>query len=717
MKPKNSNKHPEVLKSEDLLLWYRSGDRETWVTNFIKDREFRLGEQFDQEVKQAYENKGLLAAAINETLPATDQIIADLTTNAPRFTAIATEDSDVKVASYVAFLFDWIYYISKGESKVERFVRDFCEGGVGAIMVYPDYEADNGKGEIKIKDLDPIKVYLDPTCQDPDGSDSANIIYSDIFSEEVILSNWDIDLTYAEQESSNEYSRQGADTQGQVIFANRPSNTKYYRIIERFTKIKVPRYHVYDPISNFETTFEEKEKYNEWREEVAIIVVEMNGESYVTDDIRINKYLEIYNTFGDTYHLMFDQNGQQQIVPGVEHDSPYVVPNSTTQLKLVTKGELVDQGVIELTQPRVTRIRRVFSIGGVLVVNEVLPLSNYPIVTSMLHHNRNPYASGDIRLIRPLQEQLNILDSRIQAYLRMITTLRAFTNKGGGLKKKLDEKGDPMGMEVYEVDMESANGGVIFPNYPQLPAGIMAQRENIIRQIQRIIGAYSFQDGEATSAPRTASGTSMVDEFMRRRSAYKKRKIEASLNQLAKAISEYVPYMYRERKLIRMMTPQNREIIINEPQEENGEIKLLNDVTTYKFDVRMISGSMLPSNREQERAELMRAYELGMIKDPKWWLEKMNFEDTEEVIQTEGLVNQLQGMVQQMEQRIKDLEGSLQRKVNENIQLQEKVAVEKTKSNLDRLKNKTEANVLLTQARLNDEVKKEKQNGRENSNE
>lgn len=702
-------KTKEVLKSEELLRFYKSGDRAMWADNFIEDREFRLGEQFDEEVKEYYESKGLMAASINETLPATDQIIADLTSNNPRFDAIAVENSDVKVASYVSRLFDWIFYISKGQTKIERNTKDFCEGGVGCLFTYPDYNADNGKGELKVVDVDPLDVYIDPSTKEPDSSDAGNILISPILSEDKINTTWDVDLTDAEDERIDEYSRQRAETQGQIIFASKLSNVKYYRIIERFTKIKVKRYHVYDPTSGYENIFEEEEKFLEWAATPAIIIVELSGETYITDELEVEKYLEIYRTIGDTFHLVQDQFGNNQLMPGVEDNSPYTIPNSTTQIKVTTKSQFIEEKIILFDVPKVDRIQRVFSIGGKQIVDEVLPITNYPIVTSMLHHNRNPYATGDVRLIKPLQEQLNILDSRIQSYLRIITSLKGFVPEGT-TAAKLGKAGEQMGMELFEYNPE--DGGVpIFPQYPVLPAGIMAQRENIIRQIQRIIGAYSFQDGEAISAPRTASGTAQIDEFMRRRSAYKKRKLEASLEQLAKVMAEYIPYVYTERKIIRLVLPNHKtpqETIINDKVQDGNDIKLINNVVNVKFDVRIISGSTLPNNRVQERAEILEAYQLGMIKNPKWWIMKSDFDDIDEILKEEDLIGQLQNTVQQLQEEVKNLSGQLQTKSREVIQANEKVDIQKTKSVLKDYENKIESKVELTSQRLGDLVKENK---------
>ena len=709
-------KDSEVQKSEDLLLYYKSGDREMWVKHFIEDREFRLGEQFSEEVKNSYERKGLMAASVNETLPATEQIVADLTANNPRFDAVAIEDSDVKIASYVSRLFDWIYYVSKGQTKIEFFARDFSNGGLGWLLTYPDYNADYGKGELKVKDVDPLDVYVDPACKEPDGSDSGNILIAPILSEEVINNTYDIDLTDAEAENTQDYARQRAETQGQVIFSAKLANIKHYRVIERFTKIKITRYHVYDPNTGYENVFETKEDYDKWAQSPAIIITELNGESYITDDLEVQKYIEILETIGDTFHVMDDGMGNRELMAGYEHDSPYVIKNSTTQIKEVTKGDFVEQGIILKDEPKIDRIRRVLSIGGKLIENEVLPISNYPIVASMLDHNRNPYPTGDIRRVKPLQEQLNVLDSRIQAYLRAISTLRAFTTQGSGVKKLFDDSGDPLGIEIYEVNADDVSGAVVFPQYPQLPAGIFAQRENIIRQIQRIIGAYSFQDGEAVSSPRTASGTAQIDEFMRRRSAYKKRKLEASIEQLGKVMAEYVPYIYTERKVLRVTQPNHKSpIVINDPIEENGEVKLLNNVTNVRLDVRIIGDSTLPTNRTLESEILLRAYELRMLRNPKWWIKKQNFEDMEEVLVEEDLIPQLESAIQQLQEEVKGLQGQLQSKTRENISANEKVEIEKTKSNLKSLESETKHAVLHTKERLKDleKIEKEKKNGTE----
>lgn len=67
------------------------------------------------------------------------------------------------------------------------------------------------------------------------------------------------------------------------------------------------------------------------------------------------------------------------------------------------------------------------------------------------------------------------------------------------------------------------------------------------------------------------------------------------------------------------------------------------------------------------------------------------------------------GLLQQAEEQIKDLNGQLQTKSRELIGANEKVAVEKTKSGLDKLKNRVERDTMVAGMRLGDEVKKTKE--------
>ena len=54
-------------------------------------------------------------------------------------------------------------------------------------MSYVDPDADFGSGEVKIKSVDPLEVFIDPASKDPFCRDASNIIVAKVVSEDVLI--------------------------------------------------------------------------------------------------------------------------------------------------------------------------------------------------------------------------------------------------------------------------------------------------------------------------------------------------------------------------------------------------------------------------------------------------------------------------------------------------------------------------------------------------
>lgn len=701
-----------VKLSEDLFLEYSGNQRETWKRLALQDRMVKIN-SWKKEHQKVLESRGQMAVPVNEILPCIDLVIAELTENSPRFSAVGREKSDYKISSDVAKLFDWIWDVSKGESKIDKFSRDFIEIGLSAFQVYVDPYADNGKGEIKFIDLDPIKeLYLDPSSTEQDGSDCENIIVSKVLYENKIKLHYpQVNLADAESTGAESFTVDGADNTGQILQSSTIGKYKLYRIIDRYTKIKIQRFHVTDDITGYENVFENEEDFNKWAAEPAAILTITGREQYVLDPIELQKLAEVQSQYGNIFHSMIDPNNPEappQLMAGAEHGD-YAIPNSTTAITFVTKGDLVANGVITVDYPSLDRIQRVMSIGGIEVVNEVLPITDYPVVTCMLHHDRTPYPMGDIRITTPLQQQLDKLSNLMMTYLQNITNLKLIIQKNSAVKAQVEEALKQAGVSVIEVDMENGDTAPFPLNYPAMPNAAFAEKQNIIRQIQRIIGSYAFQDGEVGSAPRTLGGTMQIDQMMQRRASYKQRKIEASLNQMAKVISQFIPNVYTSQKEVRIIRPNRKGIdqaSFNKPQlNENGDIELVNNIVNMTYDVRMVTGSMLPTNQQQNLQVLTTAYQSGAIKDPTPIIELLPIDNVDEVMAREDMIKNMSNAIGQLEQQIQSMEGLIQTLQRENIQKEQKVAEMKTQTDLKQLVNELSATIKLTQQRLNDKVK------------
>lgn len=712
----------DVKKSQDRLLKVKSSERTKWSNQAIEDRAFVMNVMWSSADEADMKARGQVAPIVNELIPTTYDVVAAFTANSPKFFCVGRDKSDNKVASDTAALFSWIWYISNGNSKFRTFATDYEHIGMGGLMAYTDPFADNNKGEIYITDVDPLELYIDPNSKLRDASDAAYIqIVKRISKEQLSIMYPDFNFDGAVLSHGDDYptSSRSASMDQVLRTADLPSDVKY-EVIDEYSKIKVKRFHVYDPSSNFEKTFETEDEYIQWANEPAIIITELGKTTYTTDPKQVEQLMSIIRQYGTVYHLEQDPMSPQsppKIVSGAEvFTNPYNIKASTRKLDAVPIATLLEKKYIKYTTPTVDRIKRVFSIGLKEYANYIIPrIKDYPIVTGMLYQNRNPFPMGDIRLVKNLQEELNKIDNLIITYHQNIANLSFFVPKGSGQKKEMEERAGQTGQKVFEYDPE-LGGTPIMLQYMQMGSSFFAYRQSIIQQIQRIIGSYTFMDSQLTT-PRTAEGTQVIDEVMQRRTASKKRDIEDTINQLAKVISQMIPTVYTERKVVRLIQPNHNpiEVIFNDPQvRDDGSIELLNDLSQFEFDVQMQSGSTLPTNKAQQRAELLQGYQIGMLKDPKWWIEKTDFENVDEVLEGESRLKQAEQMIEQLNQQMKDMGGQLQRKSAEVIQANEKVAITKTQQELKTISNQAKSNVLLSNQRLNDFVKEKKQEVNQN---
>lgn len=720
MAEKKSADEKELKISTDLYTQYRNSSRGAWAARCASDRAFKFNAMWSESDQKANDERGQISPTPNELIPTLGLVVAQLTENQPRFYAIGSERSDIKTASAIADLMAYIWYISEGDDHNKQVATDFEDIGMGCWVPYIDPFADNGNGEIKIINEDPLDIYLSPASRCPFGTDATNILIVKHFEEDTLKVMYpQLDLeNIAAIEDSNVPTHDRHTHEDQTIGQQTDgTGKKRYRIIDRYTKVKVKRFHVVDPRSDFEGIMTQDD-YIKFAEEPAVALTQLGKTTYYIKPNDVEFYFNIIRTYGNIYHMVMNPDTREpELASGVENPmNPLIIPNSTRKLEVFSKGDLLRQGILKYNTPFVDRVKRVFTVGNKVVANYLIEndkgaLTTIPIILVMLHHSRNPYPMGDIALVKTLQEMLCKIDNLILTYNQNITNVKLFVQKGGGLKKDLDKSGGDAGFHVYEMDMDVDRVPFIV-QLTQMSSSFYQQRQNLVLQIQRTIGAYSFQDGDATQAPQTAGGTYQVDEMMQRRTASKRRVLESGLNKVGKVISEMIPLVYDQRKIFKIAKPNHKEteVSINNPQyDENGELlQVINDVISTKFDIRVISGSMSPINRVQRREQKLREYEIGILKNPKWYIRDMDYPDVDEIIEGEDALNQAQQLIQQLQEEIKKLQGDAQTQQREIVNMGKRVEVEKFKSELNNVSSDLKANANLSKMRMQDATKESK---------
>jgi len=165
--------------------------------------------------------------------------------------------------------------------------------------------------------------------------------------------------------------------------------------------------------------------------------------------------------------------------------------------------------------------------------------------------------------------------------------------------------------------------------------------------------------------------------------------------------------LYSTEKTFRLVNPNNSmsEYVVNKRlyDDKTGEIQVINDITVGMYDIIVVSGSTLPTNRYAELEFYMDAYQKGLV-DRQEVLKKTEIFDIEGVMQRTDEIGKLQQMVEQQKEQIEDLKGDLQSRDREAVNLRKKMEVEKFKSDLDKTSNKAKAASTIFEKRLDDNL-------------
>ena len=712
-------KHPEVKISEEKLAEY-SSVRNKWARQATEDNEFRNGIQWTKEQVDSLRKRAQEPLVVNVIYPAVEQAKAMLTANSPRFQSTGREGSDVKTGQTFSDLMSWVWENSKGNTELKEVVDDYYVKGMGCMMAYHDPQADFGKGDVFIKAIDPLDVYICPSSQDAYSRDASNIMVARLYSEMQLISMYP-DLTEVIKSATTtsvapqtESVRHGLEDQivsKEDINAQRIYGTpdeRQLEVIERFSKIKVPHYRTFDPQINDEKILTADE-FADFSQKIGYKIYNKSSQRIVTDDNEVENYKKIEEEYGNTFHIMQNPVTQEETMMQGE-ESEGAVPDSTTILERKTFGELMQTGDLLVNEIELTRIKHVVSVGGELLYLHLLPLEDYPIVTFMNNHNRNPYPISDVRMVKGLQSYINKIRSLIVAHASSSTNVKLLIPRGSMNKRQLEEEWGRAGTAVIEFDPELGQPIVAGPI--PLPNELYKNEADAKADIERILGIYALMQGDPSAMPQTYKGTLAIDEYGQRRIKSKRDDIEEGINQIGKVVVGLIQATYTTMKVMRLLQPNHKpkEVKINEPiydQVSGDFLGKLNDVTVGKYDVLVVSGSTLPSNRYARFEYYMDLYKNGII-DQLEVLKQTDVANVEDVLNRKSQMQQLMNQVQGQGKQIKDLQGDLQTARRELVHARQRVEVEKYKANLNQSSNRADMASKLYAARTEDELKKVK---------
>lgn len=749
--PKGKKKLAEDTKR--LFDLYKR-KREHWEQQAREDQEYRLGRQWTREQEKVMEARGQAPIVVNRIHPAVETAKALLTANRPSFKVSPREDSDTKVANVLNSLLSYMYDVSDGRTCIRQAIDDYYVTGLGYIMVYQNPMADDGKGEVMIKDIDPLDVYVDPNSRDQFFDDAENIIISRNFTKEQAKALYPqyknaIDAasgTYdSDQIVTGNTDNTGLTFPGEIDTLEEGEN-EYVRGYERFYKVNENMFRVFESYTGKEYRFSEEEFQAYISQPIGIL----NGNIIEAGDIPAAdaKQNEIKNSILDQNLKLIDEDihkmheeleiqyiekereltelvQAEQILPermelelnklreAIDSQVETAKTEAMIQaeqvanlpgIEMKVKADLIKEGIVEAIPISVKKVKQCVIIGDKYIYSRVLPTSNYPIVPVVNLHTRTPFPMSDVRMVKGLQDYINKTRSLIIAHATTATNMKVLVPSGSVDMKEFEEKWAQPGVGI-EVDFDMGQPVVASPS--PLPNELYHNEQTAKNDIDHQLGLYEMMMGNSQAAPQTYKATISLDEFGQRKIKSKLADIEGSLTRVAKVGIQMMQELYQEEKIFRVVNPNNSlsEYAINKKlyDDKTNEISIANDITVGKYDVVYVSGSTLPSNRYAELEFYMDAYQKGLV-DRQEVLKKTEVFDMEGVLERTDTIAKLEQQLEQTMEELKDLKGDMQTMERENVHLKQKVEVEKFKTELDSTSNKAKMAGTLFERRLDDNL-------------
>lgn len=603
--------------------------RETWDVEARNAVDFVLGNHYTSDESDALQSVGQADFVIDRVYAAVDKLKSLLTSKPARFMAIGREDSDNRLANVWSGILEYVWDISKGDTVFKQVVHDYAVTGLGYMYVYVDPEDDFGRGEVKYTHVDPFRVYVDPASRDRYFRDASGIILSTYITKEQLVN-------------------------------------LYPQLEEMVDDIEVGTNSLYGedyPSSNLKNS----------------------NQVFTPDEAKdldylVNQKYQILDRFYKIkvpyYRLFSAVDGQEKVVD---------IEKYNLLLEDEEIADAIESGQLEITEIQQTRIAHCSSVGDTLLFERILNTDIYPIVPFSNIWTNTPYPKSDVNKVKDSQRLLNKLFSLTLSHAQSAAGLKLLVPEGSVDNISQLEKDWANPNAVIEYNPEFGN-----PYFPQ-PAPLTSEFYYLIDRVEKYIdlnfGIPELLQGFQDKAPDSVRGTMLISQMGESRGKSKLRDIEGSLSMVGKVVYNLSKDHYTFQKKIKIVQSNNNltEFTINNRLYDDKRLEIMsieNDISLGQHDIRVISGSTLPSNKQVEYNTYLEAYKLGLVDDVEV-LKKTEIFDKEGVLQRKGRMAQMQSYIAQLENQVKKLSGDLQTSEREMVSSRKRTEVEKFKTRLN----------------------------------
>ena len=466
----NQDKRAEEIK-ERWRRWFDA--RADWDTQAREDIDFYLGNHFtDAEAKELAE-RNQMGLPIDRLYAAIEQFKAIITSKPPKFSATGREESDTKLANVWKTILEYIWDQSDGDEVFKQVIHDYSVSGLGYFYGYVDPEDDYGRGEVKFTYIDPFRVVVDPNSRNKWFADASGMQLSTILTKDQLLDAYPMLNT--------------PDSDGDVLI----DNIESIGITDEDYPSSQNRYEG----TSFTPDIVKDYDYGSGSEKYRLI-----------EDFRKVKM--------PLFRVVDLQSGQEKVLDN----------NGLEKLLADDKtAEAFDKGLFDIVQVQQTRIQVTCIVGQVILYEKVLDTNIFPIVPVPNIWTNTPYPMSDVRKNKGFQRFLNKVMSLITSHAQASSGLKLLIPQGS--VQDLEELERDWANPNATIEYDASFGEPHFPSPQPLAGSILQLPQMVEHYIDLNIGIFEMQQGNTEAAPRTSSGTMMMEDFGQRRSKSKLRDV------------------------------------------------------------------------------------------------------------------------------------------------------------------------------------------------
>lgn len=576
-------------------------------------------DQWTKEEREYLTKHKRFPITINIVAPVVDGLVSMIAANSPRYKAVPSNVTGTRVAAIADFLLEYSAYISHFPHEFVQCSHDYAVCGIGWMQADIDTTLDYGMGEVVTRSLRWTDVFWDWRAKRPGLRDMGWVI---VFNE---ISGRQLKVMFPQHEAL-------ITEAGKMDFGSLSS-------------------------SKVELTSSSVEKLVYFPGDI----LQGQGDDFFDGDDKLIPVLEHYEKVYVKMWIIFDPvKGYPEYLTDEEYD--VIEPGLHPKVK---------EKRFRVTIPRVLKT---IVLGGLKVLDEyIMPISELPVVPIVKLSSGSALPQGIIQRILDIQTEQNKRRMAIIENAMATSAGRLLGPKNAINREEWDVMSRMPGALIeYKSGMAMENEPFIQLQAQPLPNQFYYLEQTTIGLMEYVSGVDSLFLGSTKNMPETYRQSLMIEDYGTRKiKAIDMTTVDSALEVLGQCTFEMQQWWYDYQKQVSIVDDEGmlRQVVINrkDVNQETGEVRgYLDSVRDYKFQIRIITGSTMPTNKYAVLELYLGLFDRGLV-DEESVLRQTDITNIEEVLDRVSRLRQISSTVNDLQEQAKEADGIIKRLKNQLI--------------------------------------------------